>query len=275
MDHAPFYPLSPIGDIPLEKGDNRQTDNHLTPFSQGGNRHIGGGIQTHGGHLYPYYFETVWLFHKACNLRPGIAGHIPYHFVNFILDHKSRVFYIMVNETKLMGGTMLKLSNRGLYGIGALYELAKSFGDEPVPIREISERHGLPIPFLEQVLHKLKLAGSSDSRRGVNGGIHSHARRKRSPSAMRSARSKGPLLSASAFRRNPMKHRAGRSPVSHRTSTAESAARSRRRSIPSPSATSPRSRRKKPAPGNADPAGTNDAMDTGSVSNSSWLPRMQ
>ncbi len=65
---------------------------------------------------------------------------------------------------------MLKLSNRGLYGIKALYELAKSFGDEPVPIREISERHGLPIPFLEQVLHKLKLAGIVDSRRGVNGG---------------------------------------------------------------------------------------------------------
>lgn len=65
---------------------------------------------------------------------------------------------------------MLKLSNRGLYGIKALYELAKSYGSEPVPIRRISDRHGLPIPFLEQVLHRLRIAGIVESRRGVNGG---------------------------------------------------------------------------------------------------------
>jgi len=65
---------------------------------------------------------------------------------------------------------MLKLSNRGLYGIKALYELARGYGGEPLPIREISERHGLPIPFLEQVLHRLKQAGIVASHRGINGG---------------------------------------------------------------------------------------------------------
>jgi len=64
----------------------------------------------------------------------------------------------------------LKLSNKGIYGIKALYELARHFGGEPINIREISERHGLPVPFLEQVLHKLKLSGLVESRRGVNGG---------------------------------------------------------------------------------------------------------
>jgi len=65
---------------------------------------------------------------------------------------------------------MLKLSNKGIYGIKALYELARHFGGDPINIREISERHGLPVPFLEQVLHKLRLSGLVESRRGVNGG---------------------------------------------------------------------------------------------------------
>lgn len=65
---------------------------------------------------------------------------------------------------------MLKLSNRGLYGIKALYELARHYGDDPVAIREISERHGLPVPFLEQVLSRLRTAGIVESRRGTNGG---------------------------------------------------------------------------------------------------------
>jgi len=65
---------------------------------------------------------------------------------------------------------MLKLSNKGLYGVKALYELAKYYGGSPINIKEISNRHGLPIPFLEQVLHKLKLEGLVKSHRGVNGG---------------------------------------------------------------------------------------------------------
>ena len=65
---------------------------------------------------------------------------------------------------------MFKLSNKGLYGVKALYELARNYGGLPVTIREISERHGMPVPFLEQVLHKLRREGIVDSRRGVNGG---------------------------------------------------------------------------------------------------------
>ena len=65
---------------------------------------------------------------------------------------------------------MLKLSNKGLYGVKALYELAKNYGDLPVSIKEISRRHGMPVQFLEQVLHQLKLKGLVKSCRGVNGG---------------------------------------------------------------------------------------------------------
>ena len=65
---------------------------------------------------------------------------------------------------------MLKLSNRGLYGIKALYELSLHYGCEPMTIREITERHGMPVPFLEQVLYRLKRSGLVKSRRGVKGG---------------------------------------------------------------------------------------------------------
>ena len=65
---------------------------------------------------------------------------------------------------------MLKFSNRGIYGMKALYELARHYGSEPLNIRVISKRHDLPVPFLEQVLHRLKTRGLVTSKRGVNGG---------------------------------------------------------------------------------------------------------
>ena len=70
----------------------------------------------------------------------------------------------------MWSGLMLKLSNRGIYGIKALYELARNYGGSPTSIRLVSERHGLPVPFLEQVLHDLKRYGLVASKRGVNGG---------------------------------------------------------------------------------------------------------
>lgn len=66
---------------------------------------------------------------------------------------------------------MLKLSNRGLYGIKALYELARNDSGKPLAIKEISRRHNLPVPFLEQVMYRLKKKGLVKSRRGVNGGF--------------------------------------------------------------------------------------------------------
>jgi len=65
---------------------------------------------------------------------------------------------------------MLKLSNKIIYGIKALYELSRSHGSGPLSIRAISEKQGLPVPFLEQVFHTLKTDGLVISRRGVNGG---------------------------------------------------------------------------------------------------------
>lgn len=48
-------------------------------------------------------------------------------------------------------------------------ELARS-GDRPVPIKELSERRGIPDQFLEQLFSTLRRAGLLDSHRGMRGG---------------------------------------------------------------------------------------------------------
>ena len=65
---------------------------------------------------------------------------------------------------------MLKLSTKDRYGIKALYELARCYDSGPVTIREIADRHRLPMPFLVQVLNRLKRGGIVASRRGATGG---------------------------------------------------------------------------------------------------------
>ena len=65
---------------------------------------------------------------------------------------------------------MIGLSTKGKYGIKAMFELASHYGEGPVAIREIAERHVIPMPYLEQLLVKLKRAELVESIRGPKGG---------------------------------------------------------------------------------------------------------
>ncbi len=65
---------------------------------------------------------------------------------------------------------MLTFSTRGRYGVKAMYELAINHGKGPVSIRSISERHLIPMPYLEQLLLCLKKNGLVKSIRGSRGG---------------------------------------------------------------------------------------------------------
>jgi len=57
------------------------------------------------------------------------------------------------------------------YACVAMLELAANYGSgEPVTIRTIAERHGLPDRFLVQILLQLKAAGLVASTRGAAGG---------------------------------------------------------------------------------------------------------
>ena len=57
------------------------------------------------------------------------------------------------------------------YACIAVLELALRYGDDdPIQIRKIAERHGIPSRFLVQILLQLKNAGIVQSVRGASGG---------------------------------------------------------------------------------------------------------
>jgi Rrf2 family cysteine metabolism transcriptional repressor len=67
----------------------------------------------------------------------------------------------------------MKISAKTEYACIAMLELAMQHkSEEPVRIREIAERHGVPPRFLVQILLQLKGAGLVTSVRGAAGGYH-------------------------------------------------------------------------------------------------------
>lgn len=64
----------------------------------------------------------------------------------------------------------MKLSTKGKYGVRALFEIARNYGKGPLSMKEIVERQGISLSYLEQILHKLGKAGIIESVRGPHGG---------------------------------------------------------------------------------------------------------
>jgi Rrf2 family cysteine metabolism transcriptional repressor len=64
----------------------------------------------------------------------------------------------------------MKLSTRGKYGVRAVFEIARHYGNGPITIKEIADRQGISFSYLEQILHKLGKAGVIESVRGPAGG---------------------------------------------------------------------------------------------------------
>ncbi len=65
----------------------------------------------------------------------------------------------------------MTISARVHYACLAILELAiRRDDDAPVTIREITDRHGVPGPFLVQILRTLRAAGWVQSTRGSQGG---------------------------------------------------------------------------------------------------------
>lgn len=58
----------------------------------------------------------------------------------------------------------------GRYGIRAMYDLALSYGKGPVAGKVISERQNVALPFLEQLMTRLRRSGLVRSVRGPQGG---------------------------------------------------------------------------------------------------------
>jgi len=66
----------------------------------------------------------------------------------------------------------VKLSNKGRYGVRALFDIAFHNDGRPTQIREIAARESIPARFLEQIFQDLKKAGLLGSKRGPRGGYH-------------------------------------------------------------------------------------------------------
>lgn len=65
----------------------------------------------------------------------------------------------------------MHLSKKSDYALRAMVELAVPRpAVHPIKSREIAEKHGIPIHFLEQILHHLKHAGLVNSHLGTSGG---------------------------------------------------------------------------------------------------------
>ncbi|MDD5017131.1 MAG: Rrf2 family transcriptional regulator [Eubacteriales bacterium] len=62
------------------------------------------------------------------------------------------------------------ISTKGRYGLRAMFELAKAYGQDPLSIKQIAAMQNLSEQYLEQIFSKLKGAGLVRSTRGAGGG---------------------------------------------------------------------------------------------------------
>jgi Rrf2 family cysteine metabolism transcriptional repressor len=64
----------------------------------------------------------------------------------------------------------VRLSTRGRYGLRAMLDMAMDQSDGPITLNSISERQGVSIGYLEQLMVPLKKEGLIRSVRGAQGG---------------------------------------------------------------------------------------------------------
>lgn len=64
----------------------------------------------------------------------------------------------------------VKLSNKGRYGVGALFAIVFYNAGRATQVKDIASREGIPPRFLEQIFQDLKRAGIVASKRGPQGG---------------------------------------------------------------------------------------------------------
>lgn len=64
----------------------------------------------------------------------------------------------------------MKLSTKGTYGLRAMIDIAINSKENPVSIKDISEREDISLKYLEKLMPTLKKSGLIDSVRGARGG---------------------------------------------------------------------------------------------------------
>jgi len=66
----------------------------------------------------------------------------------------------------------VRVSAKELYGLRAMSEFARHFGQGPVSLSEVARKQGISQPYLEQIAIELRRSGLLRSRRGAQGGYY-------------------------------------------------------------------------------------------------------
>jgi Rrf2 family transcriptional regulator, cysteine metabolism repressor len=64
----------------------------------------------------------------------------------------------------------MKISTKGRYGTRAMIDIGENHDKGPVSLRELADRQGLSMKYMEQIIPALKAAGLVHSTRGARGG---------------------------------------------------------------------------------------------------------
>lgn len=87
-----------------------------------------------------------------------------------LLGYNIIVLGIPTERVGIKRGDYMKLSTKGRYGLKAMFQLAISQGDQPVPLKQIAEKQNLSENYLEQLFSTLRKDGLINSVRGAQGG---------------------------------------------------------------------------------------------------------
>lgn len=68
----------------------------------------------------------------------------------------------------------MKISTRGRYAIRMLQDIASQQDDRCITLKEIAERQGISLKYLEQIAKELSKAGVLETSRGHGGGYRLH-----------------------------------------------------------------------------------------------------
>lgn len=66
----------------------------------------------------------------------------------------------------------MRVSAKELYGLRAMSEFARHFGQGPISLSEVARTQGISQPYLEQIAIELRRSGLLRSKRGVQGGYY-------------------------------------------------------------------------------------------------------
>ena len=64
----------------------------------------------------------------------------------------------------------MKVSTKGRYALRMMIDIAEHYVDERIPMKDVSERQGISLKYLEQIVTNLTRAGLLRSGRGAGGG---------------------------------------------------------------------------------------------------------